>query len=138
MSTRAYRTAQGKMIDVDKLQAINEETIAVGNMKVNARGDQLGAGGRVVQGRNQAMDQHYRLHSPTAIDPNSGRAMADNVPNLDPSGESFDPEEDYSVQPVAPQLRGSLADSIAKSTTIEQKPMDPNMYNTKPRGPQRI
>jgi hypothetical protein len=37
-----YRTAHGKQLDIDKLRLVNEKTIAVGNMKVNARGDQLG------------------------------------------------------------------------------------------------
>jgi hypothetical protein len=38
---RTYRTAQGKMIDLDGLILTNEQTIAVGNMNVNARGDEL-------------------------------------------------------------------------------------------------
>ena len=38
---RMYRSMQGKMIDIDKLRAANENVQAVGNMKVNARGDVL-------------------------------------------------------------------------------------------------
>lgn len=37
---------QGKVIDMDKLMRQNELTPAVGNMGVNARGDELGQGGR--------------------------------------------------------------------------------------------
>lgn len=39
----------GKMIELDKLIMRNETTVAVGNMKVNARGDELGPGGRIVK-----------------------------------------------------------------------------------------
>ena len=36
---RVYRTANGKNIDIDSLILVNEQTIAVGNMNVNARGE---------------------------------------------------------------------------------------------------
>jgi hypothetical protein len=42
------RTAQGKMIDMGALIAKNENVRAVGNMKVNARGDEVDGHGRVV------------------------------------------------------------------------------------------
>jgi hypothetical protein len=124
-----YRTAHGKTIDIDSLRLVNEKTIAVGNMKVNARGDQLGKGGEIVQTRNQAMTQKYsRLQTPMATNA---------VPNLAPDGESFDPPDNQEeIKPVEPKLRGSLADSIAKQTTVTQELMDPDMY--KPKGPQRI
>lgn len=65
---KSYRSALGKPIDMDTLRLANEETIAVGNMKVNARGDELGPGGKIVKTRNQVMDEYYRLNTPTATD----------------------------------------------------------------------
>jgi hypothetical protein len=65
--SKVYRSAQGRMVDIEKLRLANEETIAVGNMKVNARGDQLGPGGRVVKTRNQIMKEYYNLNTPTSI-----------------------------------------------------------------------
>jgi len=59
---KLYRSAQGALVDIEKLRLSNEETIAVGNMKVNARGDQLGPGGRVVKTRNQLMKEHYQVN----------------------------------------------------------------------------
>lgn len=44
-----YRTAMGKTIDMAALQARNEKTRAVGNMKVNARGDTIDSQGRVIK-----------------------------------------------------------------------------------------
>lgn len=44
-----YQTAKGSSIDMNKLINKNELTIAVGNMKVNARGDKIGSGGQVLK-----------------------------------------------------------------------------------------
>jgi hypothetical protein len=48
-----YRSMQGKEIDMNKLINLNETTQAGGNMRVNARGDELGAGGRIVRKREE-------------------------------------------------------------------------------------
>lgn len=48
-----YRSMQGKEVDMQKLMMVNEMTPAVGNMKVNARGDELGAGGKIVRRREE-------------------------------------------------------------------------------------
>jgi hypothetical protein len=60
---KVYRTAMGKQVDIDAIQHINSEVIAVGNMNVNARGDQLGPGGKVVKTRNEVMKEAYKLHT---------------------------------------------------------------------------
>jgi hypothetical protein len=43
-----YRSARGKEVDMGKLALQNELTPAVGNMNVNARGDKLGPGGKIL------------------------------------------------------------------------------------------
>jgi len=50
-----YRSMQGKEIDMNKLINLNETTPAVGNMRVNARGDELGAGGKIVRKREEIL-----------------------------------------------------------------------------------
>ena len=128
-----FKTAGGKTIDIDNLRLQNEKTIAVGNMKVNARGDQLGRGGEIITPRCQVMSQQYpKMQTPVATD-------APVIDNIAPDGESFDPPEEIvkeEVKPLEPKLRGSLADSIAKKATVTQETLDPDMY--KPKGPQRI
>ena len=52
---QVYRTMQGKEIDMGKLINQNETTIAVGNMRVNARGDKIGPGGQIVQTREEIL-----------------------------------------------------------------------------------
>lgn len=46
-----YRSMQGKEVDMHKLAMQNEMTIAIGNAKVNARGDELGPGGKIIRKR---------------------------------------------------------------------------------------
>jgi hypothetical protein len=50
-----YRSMQGKEVDINKLININEMTPAVGNVKVNARGDELGPGGKVIRKREEIL-----------------------------------------------------------------------------------
>ena len=53
------RTAQGKSVDIDSIRMTNEETIAIGNMKTNARGDELGPGGKIIRKREDVMAEYY-------------------------------------------------------------------------------
>jgi len=57
---RQYRTAQGKQIDMAALAAKNERVRAVGNMKVNARGDTIDATGKVVVPVTQKVGEKYQ------------------------------------------------------------------------------
>ena len=54
-----YRTMQGQIIDMDKLMQKNELTPAVGNAKMNARGDKLGPGGKIEKTREQVVAEYY-------------------------------------------------------------------------------
>lgn len=65
---RMYRTMQGRTIDIDKLRAQNESVQAVGNMNVNARGDILGPGGKVVKPKEQVMKDYYQTPRGAAQD----------------------------------------------------------------------
>jgi hypothetical protein len=54
-----HRTAKGKKIDMDMLRARHELTPAVGNARVNARGDELGPGGEIVRSREDIVKEYY-------------------------------------------------------------------------------
>ena len=56
---RMYRTMQGRMVDIDKLRATNEDVRAVGNMNVNARGDVLGPGGTITATKEKVIAKYY-------------------------------------------------------------------------------
>lgn len=59
MTKQVYRTAQGKTVDMGALRLKNEQERAVGNMKVNARGDTLDDQGQVIDSRSQQVNRHY-------------------------------------------------------------------------------
>ena len=101
---KVYRSAFGKSVDMDRLRLTNEDVIAVGNMRVNARGDELGPGGEVARSRNQVMEDYYKLNTPV-------------VQNVE--REPVNPEQlirDSQAQQAArpQQMRGNLADTILR------------------------
>lgn len=49
---KIYKTMQGKTIDFDSLRLANETVPAVGNMRVNARGDEITPDGTIVRTRD--------------------------------------------------------------------------------------
>ena len=52
---QVYRSMQGKEVDMHKMVMQNEMAVAVGNVKVNARGDELGPGGKIIKKREDAL-----------------------------------------------------------------------------------
>jgi len=69
MTNKVYRTAQGRIVDLGALEAQNEHVRAVGNMKVNARGDKLDADGRVISTRSQQVNRNLDRATNTAAGP---------------------------------------------------------------------
>ena len=72
---QVYRSMQGKEVDMGKLVMQNEMTMAVGNVKVNARGDELGPGGKIIKKREDTLRE---------VAPKS--AAKKNVADMDPEG----------------------------------------------------
>jgi hypothetical protein len=63
---QVYKSMLGKEIDLEKLRMRNEMTPAVGNARVNARGDELGPGGKIVRKREDVMAEYYQ-NNPNAV-----------------------------------------------------------------------
>ena len=61
---KQYKTMQGKAIDMDLLRQRNELTPAVGNVRVNARGDELGPGGKIIKKREEVLRDYYEDNAP--------------------------------------------------------------------------
>ena len=59
VASYVYRTAMGKTVDMAALAARNEKTRAVGNMKVNARGDTIDAQGRIIKPVTTKVNEQY-------------------------------------------------------------------------------
>jgi hypothetical protein len=56
---KQYKSMQGRVVDLEKLAAKNELVPAIGNIPVNARGDELGAGGKIVRKREDIVAEYY-------------------------------------------------------------------------------
>lgn len=135
MSKRVYRTANGKTINIDAIIAQNEESIAVGNMRVNARGDELGPGGKIERTRDKVMSDYYKLNTPVASDyiPTPRVPQKKDLVDdwIEPVLEKEESEQEVDTVPAAAPLRGSLASSVAKT----QSSKEPENKKT---GPTRI
>lgn len=63
---KIYTSMRGKEVDMEKMGLRFEKTPAVGNMKVNARGDEIGEGGKIVRTREQVLQDYY-AQNPNAM-----------------------------------------------------------------------
>jgi hypothetical protein len=135
MSKRVYKTANGRVINIDAIMSQHEESIAVGNMRVNARGDELGPGGRIERSREKVMADYYKLNTPVASDyiPVPREAPKRDIIDdwVEPAAATQEPEVEDQAPTETRPLRGSLASSVAKT----QPPRDPEPKKT---GPTRI
>lgn len=55
-----HRSMRGKIVDMELLRKKNELVPAIGNAKVNARGDELGPGGKIIRKREEIVRDHYQ------------------------------------------------------------------------------
>ena len=135
MSKRVYATANGKRINIDAIVAQNEESIAVGNMRVNARGDELGPGGRIERTRDKIMADYYKLNTPVATDrvPVPREAVKKDLVDdwVEPAIVKEEVENKIDDSLAVKPLRGSLANSVSKTQL-------PKEEEPKKSGPSRI
>jgi len=68
-----HTSMRGKVVDLDLLRQKNELVPAVGNAKVNARGDELGPGGKIVRTREQILQDYYEEAQGAPDEKTSGR-----------------------------------------------------------------
>lgn len=148
------RTAMGEGIDMDMLRLSNENTIAIGNAKTNARGDLLGSGGKVIKTRAQIMADHHALNISAKLTSHDDEIR---------ESAAFVPEENISIEPLVQQTpnilqapaedipiaesatipnytkpRGSFAEAVAEQTEVKQELLEPAASRNAPKGIQRI
>lgn len=136
MTKKVYRTAQGKTVDLGALILQNETVRAVGNMKVNARGDVIDGNNRQISSRNQQVQKQYSRQTTNVSDEavvasrHRARAQADAVaepPVAEPEipGDFLDAAEPVSQEPPAVTTlpEGGLASAIARARQIKQEPL---------------
>ena len=113
MTQQKYRTHQGRILDIGALILKNENTRAVGNMGVNARGDRIDADNRPIDSRVQQVNRQYRRQVTNVRDESVVRKPAPvqataPVATPAPTVPDVDPADD-----TVPQ--GGLAAAIARA-----------------------
>ena len=102
-----HRTAQGRALDMATLIAKNEKIRAVGNMKVNARGDTIDSNGNVIKSRNQSVTEQYgkTVGSPpaSAITKQPTKPVNPIVEDKLPSEHDFNDDEDLEIEQIKQQ-----------------------------------
>jgi len=133
MTQRTYRTAQGKVVDLGALQLKNENVRAVGNMAVNARGDQLDSYNRSIDSRNSQVAKQYRkqetnVHDDAVV---SSKKQLDAAPARPVAKQTVAvPETTPETKPVE-SVNTGLAAAIARARQVKQVPKETNANLTR-------
>ena len=119
MTSKTYRSAQGRVIDLGAIQLKNEHVRAVGNMNVNARGDVVDTNNKPIQSRNSQVNRQYQkqttnvTHNKINVPPPKNKAVP--PVNVPPPPEDFDDnfvKEDLPT-PIAKPAEAAKTDGIA-------------------------
>ena len=148
MTKKIYRSARGKAVDIGALILQNEHTRAVGNMKVNARGDRINANNEIIEPRTQVVEKTYDLQTNVSDDviPTSARHvkemerekyMAEKMRKAVKAQikDGANPEPQKLAQPTEIPERttipsGGLAQAIARAKEIKQEKLKATKQQT--------
>jgi len=139
MTSKVFRTAQGKTVDLGTIMLQNEHVRAVGNMNVNARGDKLDHNNHVIETKPRQIQRQNSRTTNVSADPVQTSATKANKIRREKSQaqsqkpvESVSPEPEYTPQAVMspPEQdivslstvpEGGLATAIARNREIKQE-----------------
>jgi|TARA_B100001093_G_C26839917_1_gene1020073 hypothetical protein len=89
----ARRTNNGQQIDMDALALKNEKEIALGNMGINARGDKIGKGGKIIAEKNQVAREYYQNNPKAVVQSVSIKDAVDGKPVVEESASIVKPKK---------------------------------------------
>ena len=131
MTRKIYRTAQGRTVDLGALQLQNENIRAVGNMRVNARGDVLDSHNKPIDTRNQQVSRQYRKQTSNVVDrPVREPVATETAKPRQEFDEDFSISTETRAQASDASPVGGLAAAIAKARQVQQQPLTPKTTNT--------
>jgi hypothetical protein len=128
MTKKVYRTAQGKLVDLGRLQLQNENTRAVGNMNVNARGDRLDSNNQSIDTKAQQVSRQYNRQT-TNVNSDTVSSSKNNIRQAPEAHSVADPAMtvqepiQQEIMPVIDEKSGGLAAAIARARQIKQEPV---------------
>jgi hypothetical protein len=129
MTRKTYRTAMGKTVDIGALQLQNENVRAVGNMKVNARGDLIDGWNRPIDHRTQQVQKQYAKQTTNVSDqpvvtsqPGAPVAKKD-TPKKPKAPPAAAPSVQVEPAPAEAAKPAGLAEAIARARQVRQDPI---------------
>tara|TARA_Y100001937_G_scaffold16561_1_gene22868 strand:- start:295 stop:822 length:528 start_codon:yes stop_codon:yes gene_type:complete len=121
---KTYRTSSGKTVDFGALLLANETAPAIGNMNVNARGDEIDPAGNITKSREQIMREYNELNTmvPTddSIPEGSGITADDDWKDWEPPKTTPASEQIKETEPVKQKQDESKPKTVAKM--VEENP----------------
>jgi uncharacterized protein YfcZ (UPF0381/DUF406 family) len=129
MTRKVYRTAQGKLVDLGALLLQNENTRAVGNMPVNARGDIVDSQNKPIDSKARQVSRQYNKqtnNSSVLGDTKSkNKAVETKQIAVDTPKAPEDFNDNFVKEPALPDAKapGGLAAAIAKARQVKQEPV---------------
>lgn len=136
MTSKVYKTAQGKTVDLGTIMLKNEHVRAVGNMNVNARGDKLDSNNCVIETKPQQIQRQINRTTNVSAEPvltslnKARRAKQTTEPQTDnlPTVEDLVVEETPTIVSAPPVQdtsfkipTGGLAAAIARTKEVKQE-----------------
>jgi len=124
MTSKVYRTAQGLQVDIGAILNQHENTRAVGNMNVNARGDKLNSENKSISTRNQQVNKQYRkqVKRNNVVDEPVYTSRARAPEQQEDVASVEEPEEVVAeVQSEEPSI--GIAAAIARARQVKQEPL---------------
>jgi len=115
---KTYRTSSGKQVDFGALLLDNETVPALGNMNVNARGDEIDPAGNITKKREDIMREYNELNT---MVPQDGAI---------PEGTGLQADDDWQdwQPPTKPEITPVTNISVPTETVevkAEEKPKTP-------------
>ena len=103
---KTYRTSSGKQVDFGALLLANETAPALGNMNVNARGDEIAADGTIVKSREQIMREYNELNTMIPSD------------DAIPEGTGLEADDDWQDWESAVQEKAEDSEPVTNNITV--------------------
>ena len=139
MTSKVYRTAQGKSVDLGTIMLQNEHVRAVGNMNVNARGDKLDQHNRVIDTKPRQIQRQNARTTNVSADPVQTSATKANkirreksqaesrppiesvLPESEPTPQAVMSPPEQNIVALGTVPEGGLATAIARNREIKQE-----------------
>jgi len=125
-----FKSMRGVEVDMTKLMSRQEKNITIGNTNSNARGDQLGRGGRIVKSADELAREHYNRNDPKAV-VHGGIKVDEEIPNVKVQ-EVEKPKDDWVEPTPTPTPAAVPQPKPAEATPEPPKPTPPPKPAPKP------